>query len=82
MVDASSSEETPSETVAALFPVFLIAILSCFLFPVTLYRIGRRFGLLSFLAVAGEDDEEGESKKMKNISEGLQALTEGSRKNG
>ena len=38
MVDASSSEETPSETVAALFPVFLIAILSCFLFPVTLYE--------------------------------------------
>ena len=71
MVDASSSEETPSETVAALFPVFLIAILSCFLFPVTLYRIGRRFGLLSFLAVAGEDDEEGESKKMKKKNAGL-----------
>jgi len=32
---SSSSEETPSETVAALFPIFLVAILSCFLFPIT-----------------------------------------------
>ena len=78
MVDASSSEETPSETVAALFPVFLIAILSCFLFPVTLYRIGRRFGLLSFLAVAGEDDEQGESKKMKKKSAGLSSSSSSS----
>ena len=67
-----------SETVAALFPVFLIAILSCFLFPVTLYRIGRRFGLLSFLAVAGEDDEQGESKKMKKKSAGLSSSSSSS----
>ena len=52
---SSSSEETPSETVAALFPIFLVAILSCFLFPITLYRIGRRFGLFSL--IAGEEED-------------------------
>ena len=52
---SSSSEETPSETVAALFPIFLVAILSCFLFPITLYKIGRRFGLFSL--IAGEEED-------------------------
>jgi len=64
MAADSSSEETPSETVAALFPIFLVAVLSCFLFPITLYRIGRRFGLFSSF-LSGED---GESSKGGEIS--------------
>ena len=34
------TEETPSEAVSSLFPIFLIAMLSFFLFPITLWRIG------------------------------------------
>ena len=37
--DENGTNETPSETVAQLFPIFLIAILSCFLFPITLWKV-------------------------------------------